>query len=569
MTAELLATVGIFSELPSEDLEGLAAGVTELSFAPGHVLFAEGEPGAHAYVIIEGELEVIKETEGREVLLAVRGPGEVIGEMALLDAKPRNATLRARSAARLLSIPKLQMDDLLASSPTAARALFSVLLERWRETESRLRQSERMAQLGTLTAGLAHELNNPAAAVKRSTDQLRGAMGAYGAALVALHRVGLDPGEDADLAALLSGSGSAPALSPLERSDLEGAIEDRLGAADVPDPWALATPLVAAGMTLEAVEAIVAEYRDRSGAVLTAIVAGHEAFALLHEVEEGANRLSSIVGALKSYSYLDQAPEQEVDVVQGIEDTLLILRHKLGDVEVSRDYAAELPPIPAFASELNQVWTNLIDNAADAVHEAGVIDPTIGVSVQRHEATGVVVTVTDNGPGIPEEARDRVFDAFFTTKAPGAGTGLGLDISYGIVAHKHGGEITFESEPGRTVFAVVLPGYREGEAEPADSGVPSQSMTQDRQLCPELTDLPLDPMPPGGCIECLAIGDTWVHLRFCVDCGRTHCCDDSKNRHARKHAEASGHPVVRSKEPGEHWAWCYPHDSGTRLPETS
>jgi signal transduction histidine kinase len=569
MTVEMLATIGIFEELPREDLEGLAIGVKEVSVAAGHVLFAEGEPGAHAFVIIEGELEVIKETEGREVLLAVRGPGDVIGEMALLDAKPRNATLRARSAARLLSIPKLQMDDLLASSPTAARALFSVLLERWRETESRLRQSERMAQLGTLTAGLAHELNNPAAAVKRSTDQLRGAMASYAAALVGLQAAGLDPGADDHLASLLTADLGVHSLSALERSDLEVAIEDRLDAAGMAEPWKLASTLVDAGRTLDDIDAIVTRYAATSDAVLAAIVGSHDAFSLLHEVEEGANRLSAIVGALKSYSYLDQAPEQEIDVVQGIEDTLLILRHKISDIEVTRDYADDLPSIPAFASELNQVWTNLIDNAADALHEAEIDEPVIELGVQPHGDLGVVVTVGDNGPGIPDDARDRVFDAFFTTKAPGAGTGLGLDISYGIVTHKHGGEISFESEPGRTVFRVALPGYQGDGADDDASDVASGAMTVERQLCSELTDVPLDPMAPGGCIECLAVGDTWVHLRFCVECQRTHCCDDSKNRHARKHAEASGHPVVRSKEPGEHWAWCYPHDAGARLPETA
>jgi signal transduction histidine kinase len=459
------------------------------------------------------------------------------------------------------------MDDLLASSPTAARALFGVLLERWRETESRLRQSERMAQLGTPTAGLAHELNNPAAAVKRSSDQLRTAMETYGTALVGLQAVGLDPNQDAELARLISSSRDRPTLSPLERSDLEVAIEDHLTEAAVPEPWKLAATLVETGCSLDEVATIVTLYGEKTGVVLEAVVAIHDAFSLLHEVEEGANRLSAIVGALKSYSYLDQAPEQEIDVVPGIEDTLLILRSKLSDISVRRSYDEDLPTIPAYASELNQVWTNLIDNAADALMDSQVQDPEIEIAAKRDGEDGVVVTVTDNGPGIPADARDRVFDAFFTTKEPGAGTGLGLDISYGIVAHKHGGEITFESEPGRTTFRVALPGHSAAAAGDGAGAVPSAPMTTERQLCPELTDVPLDPMPPGGCIECLAIGDTWVHLRFCVECQKTHCCDDSKNRHARKHSEATGHPVIRSKEPGEYWAWCYPHDAGTRLPE--
>ena len=469
-TVELLEAVGIFAELPRNDVERMAEGVVEVELAEAEVLFAEGDPGAHAYVICSGELEIVKETEGREVLLAVRVPGEVIGEMALLDAKPRSATVRAKSAAELLSIPKERFDELLATSPTAARALFGVLLDRWRETEVRLRQSERMAQLGTLTAGLAHELNNPAAAVKRSTDQLGAAMEGYAEALAVLRGFGVDVESDQQIDSLIRGERGTEPLGALERSDQEVAIEDRLHDLGVSAPWEVAPALVDAGLCADDIDDVAARHGDAAASVLAAIAAGNVAFSLLREVQEGASRLSAIVGALKSYSYLDQAPIQEVEVTSGIDDTLLILKHKLGDIRVEREYSPDTPPIFAFGSELNQVWTNIIDNAAHALVSAEVDDPQITISVAPDDNGGVVVRIADNGPGIPDDVQSRVFDAFFTTKAPGEGTGLGLDISYGIVVHKHGGEISFESAPGSTVFTVELPSGKRPDSDDSENG---------------------------------------------------------------------------------------------------
>ncbi len=178
--------------------------------------------------------------------------------------------------------------------------------------------------------------------------------------------------------------------------------------------------------------------------------------ALVREVEEGAGRLSSIVHALKSYSYLDQAPVQEVDITKGIDDTLLILKRKTDGITVQRDYADDLPTIEAYGSELNQVWTNLIDNASDAIKHAEIVGGKIIIRAFP-KGEGVAVEIEDNGPGIPGEIQNRVFDSFFTTKPPGSGTGLGLDISRSIVMTRHGGEIGVESEPGRTIFRVELP----------------------------------------------------------------------------------------------------------------
>ena len=210
-------------------------------------------------------------------------------------------------------------------------------------------------------------------------------------------------------------------------------------------------------MTIESVDAVTSDFEaDVVGDVLRACAAASGALGLLHEVEEGASRLSAIVGALKSYSYLDQAPVQEIDVTRGLDDTLLILKTKLNQIKVVREYAEDLPEIEAYGSELNQVWTNLIDNASYALIDGDVADPRIVLRVSAGDSE-VVVEVEDNGPGIPDDIQERVFDSFFTTKPPGSGTGLGLNISYTIVANKHRGELTLESEPGRTTFKVTLP----------------------------------------------------------------------------------------------------------------
>ena len=455
---EALRAVPLFADLTDADFDALADGSTLVTLGPGELLFAEGDEGDHAYVITGGEVEIFKTSNRKEVLLAVRGPGNVIGEMALLDAAPRTASVRAKDDVTMLTIGKDALDHLLDTSTTASRSMFELFLSRWRQNEALLRQSERMAQLGTLTAGMAHELNNPAAAVRRGAGQLRGALAEFADKIAALPAVGVDPASDDRVGSLLEGNvGEGEPLDALARSDLEEELEDRLDDLGVPEAWKLVPDLVEVGMSVEEVDRIYADFgEDATGPVLAAAAAAAQAFGLLREVEEGASRLSDIVGALKSYSYLDQAPVQDVRVTKGIDDTLLILKSKLKGIQIERDYADDLPAIEAFGSELNQVWTNLLDNAADALNESETAAPRIAI---RAAAAGdsIVVEIEDNGPGIPEEIQHRVFDTFFTTKPPGKGTGLGLDISYSIVTDKHAGDIKLTSEPGKTVFRVELP----------------------------------------------------------------------------------------------------------------
>lgn len=453
-----LRAVPLFAELGDDDLRRLEERSQALHLTAGERLFAEGDRGERAFVIHAGEIEIIKQTGEREVLLAVRKAGEVIGEMALLQDTPRSATARARTDAELIAIPKAEIDALMESSTGAVRALFRVLLDRWRQTQALLIQSERMAQLGTLTAGLAHELNNPAAAVSRATGQLRSSLSDLVRAELDLSRSLPDDRLGAVAALRRRMAERDEAVVPhgaIARADQEAEVENRLLEAGVEDPWRLAPMIVETGI-IDLLADIVTAGGDDAGAVLGVLHADHEVSSLLHEVEEGTRRLSAIVRALKSYSYLDQAPVQDVDLVAGIEDTILILKSKLADVEIRREYADDLPRIEAYGAELNQVWTNLLDNAADAIHQTGRTDGVIGIRALREDGQ-VVVEIEDNGAGIAPESLHRVFDSFFTTKPPGSGTGLGLNITYAIVVHRHRGDITAISEPGRTVFRVELP----------------------------------------------------------------------------------------------------------------
>ena len=449
-----LRAVPLFAELSDDDLQRVAANATIVTVAADEQLFAEGVVGDVAYVITRGHIEITKRSGDRDVHLATRGPGEVIGEMALLQDSPRSASARASEEAEMIAIPRAEIDELLATSPEAVRALFRVLLERWQSTQVLLAQSERMAQLGTLTAGLAHELNNPAAAVSRSAEQLREAIERRGETEATLVAAVGDTDRMVALRALLTREPSGATLDPIDRADMEATVEDRLAAAGVPDPWSVASAVVEAGLG-PVVDEIVGEAGPHVDAFLAFLLAHRDVASLLHTVEEGTRRLSAIVRALKSYSYLDQGPVQSVDLVAGIEDTLLILKPKLANIEIRREYHPDLPHLVARGGELNQVWTNLIDNAADAVAES---DHAGTITIRAYPADGTVaVEIEDDGKGIAQEIRERVFDSFFTTKPPGVGTGLGLSITWGIVVDSHRGDIGFESQPGRTVFRVVLP----------------------------------------------------------------------------------------------------------------
>ena len=457
ITVDDLRPLSLFAGLTDDQLDQLLASGTEVPVEPGEVMFREGEPADFWWVLLDGTLDLVRRI-GREETVVARmdQPGRWAGGFRAWDEHAGYlATARGRTPGRLLRIPSMALRERAAEWFPFAAHLLEGLYRTGRVIEATARQRSALVTLGTLAAGLAHEINNPAAAATRSVDALHGAWAMVEASLGGLARKGITAGQFAELEALRAGiAPPTEELDPLVRSDLEQELADWLNREGVEEAWSLAGPLAAAGVDLELCR--------RAGALLDGVALGPAmawisastaVAALLAEVKESVRRISELVAAVRSYSQLDRSSMQQTDVAAGIDSTLVMLGHRLRDgVTVVRDYAADLPVIPAYASELNQVWTNLIDNAVDAMDGHG----TLRLSTER-DGDQIVVRVADSGPGMTSEVATRAFDAFFTTKEVGKGTGLGLDIARRIVIDRHRGDISIESEPGNTVITVRLP----------------------------------------------------------------------------------------------------------------
>ena len=427
---ERLRDTPLFGGLDEAQLHRLVEMGEILDLAPGEFLIREGDQADALYVVLAGEMDVTKRAGRSEIPVARVGPGALQGEIAALEGGRRLASVAAIDAAEVLRIPVSAVRELLGAGPDVALAVIRTAVTRLREMESMFREREKLAGLGTLAAGLAHELNNPAAAAIRAIDGLADAV----ARAEDNPRPTPPPRPPFDA--------PAPASS-LERADRIDEIARLTGDDES------ASALVDAGWTVSALASV-------PGEVLPWLAADASVHNLLGELRMAVGRISEIVGAVKGYAYLDQAPVQRVDVRAGLEQTLVILRHRLRDgVQVVREFADDLPEIDAYGSELNQVWTNLVDNAVDAMDGRGTL--TLRAEVDP-DGEGVRVTVCDSGPGIPDEIRQRLFEPFYTTKPPGRGTGLGLHISHNVIA-RHGGRIEVSSSPAGACFEVSLPAH--------------------------------------------------------------------------------------------------------------
>lgn len=459
MAYDYLKEIPLFGAMPETDLQKVCQTVVTKSLSAGQILFKEGSEGHEAFVIHQGEIEILKESNGRDVLLTVRGPGTLLGEMALLESTPRTATIKARTDCQLYVISKDSLDHVLHSSPTAMASIFKTILSRLRDNQQQLQQSEKMALLGTFTAGIAHELNNPAAAMQRGAIQMRQTQQLMHASFSELLQFGLNASQLVhlnELSARVEKMAAAPIeLDAMIRSDKEDTLEALLEDLGIEDAWELTATLVDLDMDAESIDHLSENFQHIPIKVILQWLHNmNESYTLLNEVARGGERVSDIVNALKSYSYHDQAPVLNVDVNKGLDDTLVILHHRLkSGISVTREYADELPQIMAYGSELNQVWTNIIDNAIQALGDREGAQVTIRTG---KEGDWIRVQIEDNGPGIPADIQPKIFNSFFTTKEPGQGTGLGLNISYNII-QKHHGDITVTSIPGKTTFSILLP----------------------------------------------------------------------------------------------------------------
>ena len=431
-----------------------------VEFEAGEEVAAQGDPADGFYVILEGEIEWSQNVGDREVHAVTLGKTDIFAELIMITGEPYPTTGRATTGVKLYRLDEGAFWEMLRICPEILRNILVTSVERSQIHETVSQQNAKLISLGTLSAGLAHELNNPAAAARRSAGEAREAFRTSSARAVEVGNLPLTPGEREYVAGLPAEvarhAGDAPRLDSLDSSDKEDEVADWLEERGVEDAWDLSPILVGAGLYTDWLEELEANFSDPDTvpAVVSWLVSEVQGDELLREVEESAARISELVGAIKSYSHMDKAPFEEVDVREGIESTITMLGHKLkkGDVEVVRDYEDELPKVCAHPGELNQVWTNLIDNAVDAVDGEGRI--TVRAAAENGR---VLVEVSDDGAGIPEEVRDRIFEPFFTTKDVGKGTGIGLDISRRIVVENHKGDLRVESRPGDTRVQVRLP----------------------------------------------------------------------------------------------------------------
>ncbi len=458
-TQELLK-LELFQVLPIERLEWICDRAEAIEVKKGDVLVREGEASLGFFILTEGRINITRQSDGVDMPIGQHEAPTFFGEVQILTGEAVPVTLRSLTDCQLHRLTDDDFLNLLHNCRTFERIIFQYVTKRSRGLESFIRSREKMAALGTLAAGLAHELNNPAAALVRALKDVT-------PALIELQRMNLVTGRaqlteaevqqwtgvrDRGYEAIVNRS-----IDPVIMSDREDELLNWLEDYGIEDAWNLATPLAEAGIEIKTLEQLTAPWRNDPTELKDMGVRWLGlSFEVMSTIKGGlrsAERISELVQSMKSYSYLDQGAQQLVDVHQGIEDTVRLFSCKLKQgVTVKRSYDDTIPKILAYGSELNQVWTNLIDNAIDAMNNKGILELTT-----KNKGDRLVVNITDSGAGIPADVRSRIFEPFFTTKPVGKGTGLGLETVRRIVENRHKGSISIDSNPGKTSFSVCLP----------------------------------------------------------------------------------------------------------------
>jgi signal transduction histidine kinase len=458
VTLEELRGVDLFDEIDDAELAEWVAVARPYHLEPGELIAEQGEAPKGLQLLLEGEAQALLVDQGRtEPVGRHRGP-TWMGAIAVLTGGALGARMQAETASRMAVVEPEDVRRLAFAQPAIHQRVMKQVAPVMSRITEMEQSRERLSSLGTMAAGLAHELNNPAAAARRAASQLTEALDVISSALAKFVEAGVEREEAEVLVGLqqeaFHRAASATALDALDAADAEDEVLTRLEALGISEPWKLAEPLAVAGVDQAWLDRVQELTGPATEAALQWVAATLAAGRLAAELEESTERMSSLVGAVKSYAYMDRGGLVEVDLHEGLETTLAVLGHKLKhtSIELARDYDRTLPKLTVRGSELNQVWTNLLDNAIDALGERG----TITVKT-RPDGECAVIEISDDGPGIPEDVVGRVFDPFFTTKDVGKGTGLGLATARRIIVDRHSGSLTVDTEPGRTTFRVRLP----------------------------------------------------------------------------------------------------------------
>lgn len=458
VTVDDLRPVDLFDDLDDEGVAEWAAVASWQTAAPGEIVVEFGESPPGLLCLLDGTLQIFSSDGKRFEPVAHQSAPTWIGGIPTLCEIEITARMVAVTPCRLALIPSPEFRRLALAHPPVHRKIMRQVAPLMARITATQQNRERLAALGTMAAGLAHELGNPTSAARRSATKLANALEVIGAALREFVDAGIKRADAAKIADLreqaLRQVADHDALSALDAADAEDEMRDRLEALGVPDAWQLAESLAIAGVDHAWLEELHELAGPATAAALRYVAASVDAQQLVRELRESTERMSSLVSAVKAYAYMDRGGVVETDIHEGLETTLTVLSHKLKhtQIEIQREYDRALPSVTIYGSELNQVWTNLLDNAIDAVGSSGSI-----ALRTRRDGDCVRVDIVDTGPGIPSEAQPHVFEPFFTTKDVGQGTGLGLDTAKRIVEERHNGSLTFDTGDNGTTFHVWIP----------------------------------------------------------------------------------------------------------------